>query len=112
MSLARAIQLSPHQMVRPIFSSSLELEELAHPCLHKCVTNDCTFSPSDKLLLITGPNMGGKSTYIRSVALCVYLAHLGCYVPASKAVIPMTDAILTRVGASDQQLKGVSTFYS
>lgn len=56
--------------------------------------------------------MGGKSTYIRTVGICVYLAHIGFYAPAKSFETPIIDTIITRVGASDMQLKGISTFMS
>lgn len=65
-----------------------------------------------KTIVLTGPNMGGKSTYIRTIGVCAYLAHIGCYVPAFEFESPIIDAIITRVGASDLQVRGISTFMS
>ena len=76
---------------------------------HFC-PNDLHFSKQARLLLITGPNMGGKSTYMRQAALIVLLAHIGSFVPAKKAVIGPVDQIFTRIGASDDLASGRSTF--
>lgn len=65
---------------------------------------------TSRLQLITGPNMGGKSTYMRSVALCALLNQVGCFVPCTEAELPVFEAVMCRVGASDMQLRGISTF--
>jgi DNA mismatch repair protein MutS len=74
------------------------------------VPNDCVLHPGRRLLVITGPNMGGKSTYMRSVALTALLAYAGSYVPASSARLGPLDRILTRIGAADDLARGRSTF--
>jgi len=74
------------------------------------IANPVTLSKQRKMLIITGPNMGGKSTYMRQTALIVLLAHIGCYVPADNAHIGMVDRIFTRIGASDDLASGRSTF--
>ncbi|KRW99448.1 P-loop containing nucleoside triphosphate hydrolase [Pseudocohnilembus persalinus] len=88
------------------------LKNIYHPCIEKnnLVTNDIQNEFQNEIHLIMGPNMGGKSTYIRTVAVNVLLAHIGCYVCGSEADINLTSAILTRVGASDFQLNKISTF--
>jgi DNA mismatch repair protein MutS len=82
------------------------VESIAQPF----IANDVVLNPYRQLLLITGPNMGGKSTFMRQTALIVLLAHCGCYVPASSAKIGEIDRIMTRIGASDDLAGGRSTF--
>ncbi len=92
---------------------NLSIQDAKHPVLGQdtgFVPNHVDFSKKRKFLLITGPNMGGKSTYLRTTALITILAQLGSFVPASKAKIGLVDRIFTRVGASDDMLKGRSTF--
>ncbi|MGD9810786.1 MAG: DNA mismatch repair protein MutS [Sphingobium sp.] len=74
------------------------------------VANDCALSESDRLWLVTGPNMGGKSTFLRQNALIVLLAQAGGYVPASSATLSLVDRLFSRVGASDNLARGRSTF--
>ncbi|RIX49867.1 MAG: DNA mismatch repair protein MutS [Rhodocyclales bacterium GT-UBC] len=74
------------------------------------IANDVRLADSRRLLLITGPNMGGKSTYMRQTALIALLAHIGCYVPADRVVLGPLDRIFTRIGASDDLASGRSTF--
>ena len=74
------------------------------------IANPVVLTEQRKMLIITGPNMGGKSTYMRQTALIVLLAHIGCYVPADTANIGMVDRIFTRIGASDDLASGRSTF--
>lgn len=102
--------------VRPEVTSApgLEIRAGRHPVIERTVEvytpNDCVLVPGRRLLMITGPNMGGKSTYMRSVALIVLLAHIGSFVPAESARIGLADRILTRIGASDDLAKNRSTF--
>ncbi len=107
-----------YQYVRPTFHDSyaLEIVEGRHPVVEKMqpeewfVPNDCLLTDESNMLLITGPNMSGKSTYMRQVALIVIMAQLGSFVPAHRAHLPITDQIFTRIGASDDLASGQSTF--
>ena len=91
----------------------IKLEGARHPVLETqagFVPNDVVMNTKRSFLLITGPNMGGKSTYLRTVALVSVLAQAGCFVPAATAKIGLVDRIFTRVGASDDLKRGRSTF--
>jgi DNA mismatch repair protein MutS len=74
------------------------------------VANDLDLSEQRRMLVITGPNMGGKSTYMRQTALILVLAHIGCHVPAARALLGPIDAIHSRIGAADDLARGQSTF--
>ncbi|HYD58898.1 MAG TPA: DNA mismatch repair protein MutS [Noviherbaspirillum sp.] len=90
------------------------IEQGRHPVvenqIERFIANDCELSNERKLLLITGPNMGGKSTYMRQVALITLLAYVGSFVPANSAVVGPIDRIFTRIGAADDLAGGRSTF--
>lgn len=101
----------PEMVSEPV----LAIEAGRHPVVEaqhgvQFIANPVAFAPHRRMLLITGPNMGGKSTYMRQVALIVLLAHCGCFVPATTAKIGRFDAIYTRIGASDDLASGRSTF--
>jgi DNA mismatch repair protein MutS len=93
---------------------AISIEQGRHPVvenqIERFIANDCQLSGERKLLLITGPNMGGKSTFMRQVALITLLAYVGSYVPAQSAVIGPIDRIFTRIGAADDLAGGRSTF--
>ncbi|MEN3295162.1 MAG: mismatch repair protein MutS [Burkholderiales bacterium] len=101
---------APHLVSEP----TILIEQGRHPVvenqIERFIANDCELTNDRKLLLITGPNMGGKSTFMRQVALITLLAYVGSFVPASQAVIGPIDRIFTRIGAADDLAGGRSTF--
>lgn len=94
----------------------LEIIQGRHPVVEKVmgtqsyVANDCVMNEDRGMLLITGPNMSGKSTYMRQIALTAIMAQVGCYIPAEQATLPIFDQIFTRIGAADDLIAGQSTF--
>lgn len=115
---ALAVTSSEKGYVRPVFvnDESMVIKKGRHPVMDKIlkdrkyVANDVLFNKEQQIILITGPNMGGKSTFIRQVALLVIMAQMGMFVPAQKANMPIFDKIFTRIGATDDILSGQSTF--
>jgi len=107
---------SQRSYARPQFveETLIEIEAGRHPVvearIERFIANDCRLSPQRQLLLVTGPNMGGKSTYMRQVALIALMAHAGSFVPARSARLGPIDQIFTRVGAADDLAGGRSTF--
>lgn len=108
-----------YQYVRPEMKSNgqnLQIIEGRHPVVEKVlghqeyIPNSVHMNPEEMIQLITGPNMSGKSTYMRQLALTVVMAQMGCFVPAESAELPIFDRIFTRIGASDDLIAGQSTF--
>ncbi|KAI5744850.1 hypothetical protein M8J76_005841 [Diaphorina citri] len=102
--------------MKPMGTGSLVLNQCRHPIVElqggvSYIPNDVYFKSGEvSFNLVTGPNMGGKSTYIRSIGVSVFLAQIGCFVPCDSATISVVDQIFTRVGAADSQYRGISTF--
>ena len=120
-TLALAEFAAENRYTRPRFSPSGEMRVVAgrHPVIEKIterdaqrfIPNDIYFHPENQFIaVITGPNMGGKSTYLRQAALLVILAQMGSFVPAESALIPIVDRVFTRIGAADNLARGRSTF--
>ena len=107
-----------YNYVRPKFSDdkTLNLENSRHPVVERVmdyndyVPNDCYLDQNNFIYLITGPNMSGKSTYMRQVAIISIMAQMGAYVPCDNAILPIFDQIFTRIGAADDLVSGKSTF--
>ncbi len=114
---ALAVCAEEYHFVRPKLNEEhkIEIKNGRHPVIEKVsnfeyVENDCIMDSSIHTLLITGPNMSGKSTYMRQLAIIIILAQMGSFVPAEKANLPIIDKIFTRIGASDDLVSGESTF--
>jgi len=118
MLIAFSIVSMNNHYVKPEITEakSIEVIEGRHPVVEKIleagtfVENDIHLDESTQILLITGPNMSGKSTYMRQLALIVIMMQMGCFIPAKSATLPLFDQIFTRIGASDDLTSGKSTF--
>jgi DNA mismatch repair protein MutS len=115
-SLAEAAALNGYVKPEVVAEDILDISEGRHPVVEQLmittrfVPNDTEFDPEERIRIITGPNMSGKSTFLRQVALIVLMAQIGSYVPADAARIGLVDRIFTRIGAQDEIYAGQSTF--
>ena len=112
-----AVVSDDYKLVRPTLNEEhiIEIIEGRHPVVERVsknsyVSNDCIMNSDINTLLITGPNMSGKSTYMRQLAIIIIMAQMGSFVPAKIANLPIIDKIFTRIGASDDLVSGESTF--
>ena len=117
MILSFAVVSEENDYNKPILTEEniIEIKDGRHPVVEKVnkkeyVSNDIIMGRDTNILLITGPNMAGKSTYMRQLAITVIMAQIGCYVPCGECKIPIFDQIFTRIGASDDLVSGESTF--
>lgn len=107
-----------HGYVRPQFTQTRDIviRDGKHPVVmrrlgHAFIPNDCFLTAQESLWIITGPNMGGKSTFLRQTALIIIMAQMGSFVPVREAYLPIVDRIFTRIGAADNVAEGKSTFF-
>jgi DNA mismatch repair protein MutS len=115
-SLAEVAALGGYMLPDVVEEDILEIHEARHPVVEhslkgeRFVTNDAIFEEGERIRILTGPNMSGKSTFLRQVALIVLMAQMGSFVPAASARIGLVDRIFTRIGAQDEIYSGQSTF--
>jgi DNA mismatch repair protein MutS len=112
-----AVATEKNNYIRPIITNdrNVSIKDSRHPVVEKVMTdefvpNDIILDEKTDILLITGPNMAGKSTYMRQFAMVIIMAQIGCFVPCKSASMPIFDKIFTRIGASDDLVSGESTF--
>lgn len=113
-----ALVSEKYNYIRPVITTGNEIKVLnsRHPVVERVlkgeeyVPNDIVMDNNTDILLITGPNMAGKSTYMRQLGIIAIMAQIGCFVPAEEAILPIFDKIFTRIGASDDLVSGESTF--
>lgn len=115
--IALSVASEEYNLVRPELTTKniVDIKEGRHPVVERVskstyISNDCVMNENTDTLLITGPNMSGKSTYMRQLAIIIIMAQMGSFVPAKSAILPVFDKIFTRIGASDDLVSGESTF--
>lgn len=115
--IALSVASEEYNLVRPELTTKniVDIKEGRHPVVERVskstyISNDCVMDENTDTLLITGPNMSGKSTYMRQLAIIIIMAQMGSFVPAKSAILPVFDKIFTRIGASDDLVSGESTF--